>query len=343
MQQCANCGHQNRAGVVFCENCGASLIGKVPLDTKSLDAAEEETEQLGVDSSVLAEVRVQGGSTFEPGTSLRLDIQGSTDPIIFKPKAETIFGRRDPATGAMPDVDLTPFAGYRMGVSRRHAAIRSGENQTLDLWDLGSSNGTFLNEERLNPHRPYRLRDGDEIRLGSMTIRIYFQRDDKLSSRPEAGDLSARPIGLPPAIQDNEPYVGPPRPKTLPADSEMLKSIAETESRVNAGKPEPAEPQLPTPPEPAPAAEEKPAAGPTVPAADSDAKALTEPSATEKAAEAPEKPPVDQPSTEQPSAKEPRAEKPSADKPDAEKPTADEPSIDQPQAKQEPPSDSSSS
>ncbi|MBN2305359.1 MAG: FHA domain-containing protein [Anaerolineae bacterium] len=176
MQQCSNCGHRNRAGVVFCENCGASLIGKMPLDTKSLDSStEEEKSLLGVDESVITDTKVQGEMTFVEGASLRLDIEGSSDPILFKPEDETIFGRRDPATGAMPNVDLTPFAGYRMGVSRRHAAIRHADGPALAVWDLGSSNGTFLNGQRLNAHRPYPLHDGDELRLGQMTIHVYFE------------------------------------------------------------------------------------------------------------------------------------------------------------------------
>ncbi len=177
MQQCPNCGHPNRAGVVFCENCGASLIGKMPLDTKSLNTASstEEQSQSGIETRTVTDAKVQGTSTFQAGDALKLDIEGSPEPIIFEPKEEAIFGRRDPATGAMPDVDLTPFAGYRMGVSRRHAAIRRNDETSLDVWDLGSSNGTFLNGQRLSAHRPYRLHDGDELRLGQMMIRISFE------------------------------------------------------------------------------------------------------------------------------------------------------------------------
>jgi pSer/pThr/pTyr-binding forkhead associated (FHA) protein len=176
MQKCVNCGHENRPGVMFCENCGVSLADEAPMETKSIDAStEEEKAQLGVEESVLLDVRVQGTAIFQEKDLLRLDIEGSSEPIVLKPEAETIFGRRDPATGAMPDVDLTPFAGYRMGVSRRHAAIRFGDEQILNLWDLGSSNGTYLNGERLNAHRPYRLHDGDELRLGQMMIRVHFQ------------------------------------------------------------------------------------------------------------------------------------------------------------------------
>lgn len=194
MQLCSNCGHQNRAGVVFCENCGASLIGKMPLDTKSLEgSSEEEKAQIGIDASVLIDVKVQGAATFQEGDTLRLDIEGSPEPIKLKPKAETIFGRRDPATGAMPDVDLTPFAGYRMGVSRRHAAIRVGDDNGLDVWDLGSSNGTFLNGLRLSAHRPYRLHDSDELRLGQMMVRVYFDATPKAAPSPAAAEAAEPP------------------------------------------------------------------------------------------------------------------------------------------------------
>ena len=38
MQVCPNCSHRNRPGLLFCENCGTSLIGDSPLSTKSLGA-----------------------------------------------------------------------------------------------------------------------------------------------------------------------------------------------------------------------------------------------------------------------------------------------------------------
>jgi DNA-binding winged helix-turn-helix (wHTH) protein len=55
----------------------------------------------------------------------------------------------------------------RPGVSRRHARIVvSGEEATLE--DLGSRNGTSLRGERLMG--PAALRNGDEIRLGSVSV-----------------------------------------------------------------------------------------------------------------------------------------------------------------------------
>jgi pSer/pThr/pTyr-binding forkhead associated (FHA) protein len=196
--------------VMYCENCGASLAGEAPLDTKSIDAStEEEKARLGIEESVLIDVQVQGSALFGDKDLLRLNIEGSSEPIIIKPEPETIFGRRDPATGAMPDVDLTPFAGYRMGVSRRHAAIRFGDEHVLNLWDLGSSNGTYLNGERLNAHRPYRLHDGDELRLGQMTIRIRFQPP---SAAPQPQGEQSEKDAWVEAEEEKAPEASPAKP-----------------------------------------------------------------------------------------------------------------------------------
>ncbi len=173
--------------MVFCEFCGASLIGKQPLDTKSLDSKEEAKHgQYGVDTDALTDVRAQGTSTFEESDRLRLEIEGCPDPLLFEVKEEAIFGRKDPATGAMPDIDLTPYAGYRMGVSRRHAAIARNATQGLDVRDLGSSNGTFLNGQQLVAHRLYHLRNGDELRLGQMVIRVIFEPTQPAKTAPES-------------------------------------------------------------------------------------------------------------------------------------------------------------
>jgi len=126
-----------------------------------------------------------GSDSFNDGMLLRIEVDGGKEAVLIKPTQETVLGRRDPATGAMPDVDMTPFAGYRMGVSRRHAVIRHADGNRLDVWDLGSSNGTFLNGTRLNAHRPYKIHDGDEIRLGQMMMKVYFQHQPISADSPK--------------------------------------------------------------------------------------------------------------------------------------------------------------
>lgn len=54
-------------------------------------------------------------------------------------------------------------------LSRLHATVQMvGED--VELSDLGSSNGTFLNGERVGA--PVKVRPGDEIRLGSVRVSI---------------------------------------------------------------------------------------------------------------------------------------------------------------------------
>jgi hypothetical protein len=53
-------------------------------------------------------------------------------------------------------------------VSRRHAEVRR-DNEGFAVFDLGSTNGTAVNGA---PVRERRLSDGDELRIGSATIRF---------------------------------------------------------------------------------------------------------------------------------------------------------------------------
>ena len=58
----------------------------------------------------------------------------------------------------------------QVGISRFHMKIdREGEEFTIS--DLNSTNGTFVNGERLAPHYPKKVRRGDELRIGKC---IYY-------------------------------------------------------------------------------------------------------------------------------------------------------------------------
>jgi hypothetical protein len=53
--------------------------------------------------------------------------------------------------------------------SSRHATI-SPAGQGYRITDLGSTNGTFVNEQRLSPNTPLTLNPGDRIRIGDTTF-----------------------------------------------------------------------------------------------------------------------------------------------------------------------------
>ena len=66
-------------------------------------------------------------------------------------------------------------------VSSHHAQLRA-LGQGYEIVDLGSSNGTFVNEQRLLPNTPYRLSSGDQIRLGETTY--TFDAGEQVSQPP---------------------------------------------------------------------------------------------------------------------------------------------------------------
>ena len=65
-------------------------------------------------------------------------------------------------------------------VSRRHACIRvTTEGATIE--DLGSHNGTYVRGEKVM--EPVPLRDGDEIRLGSVVVTLHIGQAGETQSR----------------------------------------------------------------------------------------------------------------------------------------------------------------
>lgn len=151
---CPECGYTNRSGMLFCDNCGLSLV-----------------EQDGIPTKKLPEERDRRSSK----TPIMIHVRDTTQPIIIHPAPRVVLGRIEPS-GSLegPDVDLTPYGAPEMGVSRIHAALTNDEDK-LSLVDMGSSNGTFLNGQRLFPNQALPVHDGDEIRLGRLVAHIHLK------------------------------------------------------------------------------------------------------------------------------------------------------------------------
>lgn len=94
--------------------------------------------------------------------------------IQFLVEQQMVLGRRCPDNSQPPDVDLATFGAYPAGVSRRHCVLRR-EAGKLMVMDLGSSNGTKINDYRLTPHSPFQLASGDTLWLGRLQAWIYFK------------------------------------------------------------------------------------------------------------------------------------------------------------------------
>lgn len=89
----------------------------------------------------------------------------ATKPIVI--------GRMPSAQGEL--LNLAPYRVERLGISRHHALIRPDEGGYF-LEDLNSTNGTFLNNFRVEAPLRYPLKHQDELRFGRLTMQILFLR-----------------------------------------------------------------------------------------------------------------------------------------------------------------------
>jgi hypothetical protein len=163
MNICPQCGCENRQGVLICQDCGVNIydtsFGSTQVmhrdDLPGATHALHETGQLIRTRQVVFQVM--------EGPSITTDIEG-----------DMILGRTNIYSPHSPDIDLTKFRAFEQGVSCRHAQLSRNDDR-LQIADLGSTNGTYLNTERLVPHQPYAVKHGDEIRLGQLFLRVRFE------------------------------------------------------------------------------------------------------------------------------------------------------------------------
>ncbi len=95
------------------------------------------------------------------------------DPSLEIRLAETLLSQTKMMTvGRQPGVFLLIDEGT---ISRRHAEISYANGQYI-LHDLGSTNGTFINNVRLEPSSTYALKENDQVRFGTTVKFTFLQR-----------------------------------------------------------------------------------------------------------------------------------------------------------------------
>jgi pSer/pThr/pTyr-binding forkhead associated (FHA) protein len=162
------------------------------------------------------------------------EIQGGANRQRFElgeATGDVVIGRSSECQWAIPS----------SGVSRKHARVsRQGIDVTIE--DLESSNGTFVNGERLGAPRV--LRDQDLVRLGSVEIRF-------LAAKPETGSdatIAAKPADAPPPVATpTTPISLPPVTREPPPPSERSAGTDSTTQSVPPPSPPAATPPLPSP------------------------------------------------------------------------------------------------
>jgi len=184
---CSACGYSNLPGEMFCQNCGVQLppVASVPPPPPAhvVKASEQNSpvwnseRHLAPPNRPLANASAGSEQIGGPGQSARrLLIRDKGVEIPLPPnQPELVIGRTDPVQNIYPDVDLAEQGGENSGVSRRHARILQ-QPDGVYIEDLNSTNFTFLNRIRLQPGRTYPIKDGDEIRLGVLTLEYHSER-----------------------------------------------------------------------------------------------------------------------------------------------------------------------
>jgi hypothetical protein len=162
---CPHCGKPNDLGEILCYSCGQFLTTE-----RGMFATRHFGDELG---------QMGSEEAFGPTATLVLVVKDSQEHYRIRPQEkhhEIVIGRS--AGGTMkPDVDLTPHQADELGVSRMHLSITYNEKHgTLSATDMESANGTFINGQRLRPEETRVLRHGDEVRLGKLTVMVYFYR-----------------------------------------------------------------------------------------------------------------------------------------------------------------------
>ncbi len=133
---CPKCSHRNDLLTRFCVRCGYAFVGIRPAVLRIVEPVRAAWEM----------------------------------PVH---KSPLLLGRTRAEEGHRPDFDMSFYDpdGY---VSRRHAHIIRAKNGYF-IVDLGSSNGTYVNDRLLPPQRPRLLRNGDQITIGEVVIQFLLR------------------------------------------------------------------------------------------------------------------------------------------------------------------------
>jgi hypothetical protein len=170
---CPNCQHEELPGSLFCNECGAQLVIPETPTTQSIQRLPSD----GLIGKSKPEVAMPQKPviTASLNAEVSLHMVDSGQIVHLAGQTEFTIGRTAEGQPILPDVDLSHFEAYAQGVSRLHASVKI-YNQRVVITDLGSSNGTRVNGQKIVPHVDYPLNHGDMIALGKFTIQILIKK-----------------------------------------------------------------------------------------------------------------------------------------------------------------------
>jgi hypothetical protein len=139
------------------------------------------TQNVGPDAKLF---EVQGNFHTNELLIVSFYMPGRSDPVIVNGMKTISIGRRDPKRQINPTIDLTEDHGAKLGVSRMHAELNFVNGQYY-VKDTGSSNGTWVNDTKLQPYQPHPINSGDQVRIGQLAIMVHLSLPQRNAAAAE--------------------------------------------------------------------------------------------------------------------------------------------------------------
>ncbi len=180
---CPHCGQETDGALPFCQYCGQRLAG------------ESGPAVTGLPSWLTRASTTDAASAPASAPAIKSQLVARLVAITPTVVGQTL-GREFPLDGKELRVGRAPSCEINLDgdpmVSRFHAKLSATENG-YTIVDLGSSNGTLVNDEEIHGETP--IREGDEVTIGECRLRIasgYFEIDTSHvpQSQPAMGELA---------------------------------------------------------------------------------------------------------------------------------------------------------
>ena len=132
-------------------------------------------------------------------------------------ESELVLGREEPDPGHL---------GGDVRLSRRHARISVDEQGRAVIEDLGSTNGTWVNDERLSA--PHACVTGDILRVGQSMFELEVAPPPVARTEPDmpaprsAPTVAEMPAPVPVPVPELRVTAGPRQGEEIPLDQELL-------------------------------------------------------------------------------------------------------------------------
>lgn len=168
--------------VIRCNHCDEITSINVPeeqvfIDNKKKKNASQKKAKDGLKTEI--------GGFFSNQQFLRLEMLNHLDKLSdttcydVDQKQMTIGRKNSSGPEYRSDIEIANGDRY---ISKKHAVIYRKENKAFAIKDLSSTNGTWVNDEKMHPEDEFYIEEGDEIKIGKTIFKAHLISDNSVNS-----------------------------------------------------------------------------------------------------------------------------------------------------------------